>query len=312
MVQRVTDLLLERLLAGDLAAGERARLEALLAADPQAAARLAALRLENAAILAAHPPGQVAAEVARRQRGLGQAPGQGARAGAGSGGLAWAWLAAPALAGLLAVLVWRGTVPTTAESMGDLPPALRPPAGGEPSPPALQPVMPPATSAPEPAVPTGASDAGDRAKGLLPHLVVYRKRAGRTERLPPQARAAAGDLLQLGYVAAGQAHGVILSVDGRGAVTQHFPAPGSTATALAPHGQQALPQAYELDDAPDFERFFFVTSRAPLDPAPLLAAARRLAQPPSSARASRLALDPALDRDPAVGQVSFLLTKAKP
>ncbi|MEZ4473614.1 MAG: hypothetical protein R3F60_23055 [bacterium] len=62
------------------------------------------------------------------------------------------------------------------------------------------------------------------------------------------------------------------------AVTLHFPDTASADTAL-PAGQQlvTLPHAYQLDDAPRFERFFFVTAHHPLDVGELLAEARQLA-----------------------------------
>ena len=74
-----------------------------------------------------------------------------------------------------------------------------------------------------------------------------------------------GDTLQIGYVAAGQAYGVILSVDGRGTVTVHLPSASSVAQPLDQEGIVLMPFAYQLDDAPEFERFFFVTSKEEFD-----------------------------------------------
>jgi hypothetical protein len=71
------------------------------------------------------------------------------------------------------------------------------------------------------------------------------------------------DLLQLSYNGGGQSHGLIASVDGAGAVTLHFPASEGAATNLAAT-TTTLPHAYALDDAPRFERFFFVTANAPI------------------------------------------------
>ncbi|MDD9935579.1 MAG: hypothetical protein OXT09_18355, partial [Myxococcales bacterium] len=50
-------------------------------------------------------------------------------------------------------------------------------------------------------------------------LFAFRKRGARVDPLLPGATARAGDLLQLGYDAGGRAHGVLLSLDGRGVVT---------------------------------------------------------------------------------------------
>jgi len=111
--------------------------------------------------------------------------------------------------------------------------------------------------------PPGATE---RAKGG-PQLVVYRFDGVTAERLEDGALVRQGDLIQLGYVAAGAQHGVILSVDGRGDVTLHYPTSQGGPTALRSDGLRRLGRSYELDDAPDFERFFFVTADAPLDAA---------------------------------------------
>src|SRR5262249_16204658 len=81
--------------------------------------------------------------------------------------------------------------------------------------------------------------------------------------------------------AGGHGYGVIASVDGAGAVTLHFPfsedAPPQ-ATAVA-RDTTTLPHAYALDDAPRFERFFFLIANHPphlhQPPPPLPPAARR-------------------------------------
>jgi hypothetical protein len=117
----------------------------------------------------------------------------------------------------------------------------------------------------------------DRIKGLKPSLAVYRRTDRGTETLADGDIARKGDLLRLGYTAAGQSHGVIVSLDGRGAVTLHLPPNGTRAAALGRDGTILLDQAYELDDAPGWERFYFVTGEAPFDVAPIMEAARRAA-----------------------------------
>ena len=144
-----------------------------------------------------------------------------------------------------------------------------------------------------------------RVKGLEPHLVVHRQRAQAAELLVDGARVAEGDVVQLAYVAAGQAHGAILSVDGRGTVTLHAPESGTGSVPLAPAGTHALPGAYALDDAPGFERFFLVTADAPFALEEVLAAARSLAER-SDASISPLPLPSRYT------QASFLLEKPSP
>lgn len=99
-----------------------------------------------------------------------------------------------------------------------------------------------------------------RLKGLSSHLTLHRKVGEGQEALEEGALARQGDVIQLSYVAVGAKFGVIFSIDGRGQVTRHFPASIRASAELAPRGATPLTQAYELDDAPEFERFFFVTS----------------------------------------------------
>jgi len=109
-----------------------------------------------------------------------------------------------------------------------------------------------------------------------PRLLVYRKSPVGIEELRRGARARPGDVLQIGYLAAHAKYGVILSVDGRGSVTLHFPKDASEPTALEEGGARTLPFAYELDDAPRFERFFLITADSPIDVGEVLDAARSI------------------------------------
>jgi hypothetical protein len=151
---------------------------------------------------------------------------------------------------------------------------------------------------------------GTRIKGLTPVLVVYRRAGHEPERLSDGDNAAPGDEVQLAYAAAGRAYGAILSVDGRGVVTLHFPsradAPPSELKLSQPAagaiGAVALPRALALDDAPEFERFFFVTSGQPFDLGVVLASARALAQESTASRAL-------LELPTGIEQTSVLLRK---
>ncbi|ATB33915.1 ActD-like protein [Melittangium boletus] len=144
-----------------------------------------------------------------------------------------------------------------------------------------------------------------RAKGLRPRLLVHRDGASGPEELAEKTLAQAGDVVQLSYVAGDAAYGAILSVDGRGVVTLHAPESGASALPLSSSGAHALPHAYALDDAPAFERFFFITSDQPFALEPVLAAARDLAAS-DDAHLVPLALPPGL------GQTSFTLEKSAP
>ena len=142
-----------------------------------------------------------------------------------------------------------------------------------------------------------------RVKGPA-RLVVFRQVGDQAERLEQDAVARAGDLLQLRYDTGRHTYGVIASVDGAGVVTLHFPSSEDAppeATALAKKST-VLPHAYALDDAPKFERFFFITADQPIDVQQSLAALRALAQRPDSG-------DAALDLPAGLDQWSLRLKK---
>jgi len=118
---------------------------------------------------------------------------------------------------------------------------------------------------------------GDRIKGALPGLAAYRKTNSGSEILTDGAIAHNGDVIRLGYRAAGRPYGVILSIDGRGAVTLHLPPNGDQAASLQNEPTVLLDTAYELDDAPRWERFYFVTGETSFAVQPVMDAARRAA-----------------------------------
>jgi hypothetical protein len=148
----------------------------------------------------------------------------------------------------------------------------------------------------------GGAPASDRAKGGAPSLLLFRQGPNQTvERLDPGALARAHDVLQLAYQAGGRRYGVIVSIDGRGVVTRHFPAAGDDAGVLEGQGLALLRTAYRLDDAPRLERFYLVAADAPFAFATVEAAARRAAV--STSAPERLPLDASF------AQASFELRK---
>jgi hypothetical protein len=128
--------------------------------------------------------------------------------------------------------------------------------------------------APDPIAPPAVEE---RIKGLKPSLTIYRRTAAGSETLADRSVVRPGDLLRLGYNSARQPYGIVLSIDGRGLVTQHFPAAGDRAAPLARDGVTLLDSSYELDEAPGVERFYFVTGDTPFPIAPVLEAARTAA-----------------------------------
>ena len=109
-------------------------------------------------------------------------------------------------------------------------------------------------------------------------LLVYRKLQDQVELLKDGEKAQAGDLLQLAYVSAEGTYGMIFSIDGRGFITLHFPEHNGESTKLESHKQFLLSNAIELDDAPGFERFFFLTSDYPFNVNSILKEAQNMAE----------------------------------
>ncbi len=150
---------------------------------------------------------------------------------------------------------------------------------------------------------TAGTTSTERVKGLRPSLLVYRRTASGTETLADGAIARPGDLLRLGYSAVDRRFGTILSIDGRGTVTVHLPADGRSAAALGGGDKTLLDTAFELDDAPRWERFYFVTAREAFAIDPIVQAARRAVARPDPRRPDALDLPRGFD------QATFLLQK---
>lgn len=117
---------------------------------------------------------------------------------------------------------------------------------------------------------------GHRLKGDA-HLVVHRQTSDGDDILAPNGPASAGDVLQLEVAPGDESYLVVVSIDGNGSVTRHLPLDGDQAVQVDPGRTIALPNAYTLDDAPRFERFFLVADDAPFGVQPILAAATRVA-----------------------------------
>jgi len=264
----VPEWLLERYLLDELPRKRRRQLEKALAQNPGLQAKLEELRLEDRRILSAYPPEQVIPQILGRARL--------ARKGAAvSRSRRLAWVAAPALAMAVFLLVI-------------LPPILQRRLGAPGD-------SPPGNY-------TGVKGGGQRPLPT-PELRLYRRVADTDQLLHDGATARPGDLLQLAYAAGGETHGVILSIDGAGSISLHFPQHPDGDTTLRARGRVFLADAFELDAAPRFERFFLVTAREPLSAAAILEKARLLAADGSRAMTAKL------DLPAGYGQHSLLLRK---
>jgi len=117
-----------------------------------------------------------------------------------------------------------------------------------------------------------------REKGLKPYLSVYRKNGNEVEILKNNDKVKAGDLIQLGYVSKAKEYGMIFSIDGNKTVTLHYPEKIQKVPVLENQEKEVLlPNSYQLDDAPYFENFYFITSSHPLPVVVILEAAEKLA-----------------------------------
>lgn len=112
-------------------------------------------------------------------------------------------------------------------------------------------------------------------------------------RLSDGAHVKSHDLVQVAFDLQGAQYAVIVSVDGSGGSTLHWPVSIASDTKV-PAAFKALPQSFELDDAAGFERFFLVVSNEPLNAATVLEDAKRAGRngtliiPPRAAQRSLL------------------------
>ena len=106
-----------------------------------------------------------------------------------------------------------------------------------------------------------AQDDGTRIKGLDARMEIWKKTGDSAVQMQNLDEAREGDEIQLRYSVPEKCFGLLFSMDGNGTITMHM-ADGSSAVALEPGKMTTLPFAYKLDNAPKFEKFFLLTSRA--------------------------------------------------
>ncbi|MCU0235757.1 MAG: hypothetical protein MUC72_01575 [Acidobacteria bacterium] len=260
----VPDWMLERYLLDELPRKERRRMERRLEQDAGLRAELDKLRAADRQFLSAYPAEQIIPQILSRARLARTEPAPARRR-------SLAWVAVPALATAVLLLVI-------------VPPLLQRRLG----------------VAEDPGEYTGIKGGAPQAG---PALQVFLQRSGAEEALRSGDRAQAGDVLQLAYLPGRARHGVILSIDGAGGVTLHFPACAECDTTLEGGRRTLLANSFELDQAPRFERFFFITAREPLPTVMILEKAGTLA-----ADRERAMTGP-LDLPARFAQLAFLVRK---
>ena len=274
----IPDLFIEKLLLDELPQSMKER----LLKDPSVRRRLGELKAENRRILEEYPPEEMAKAIRNRSRWSGQAE----EAQADRVRPRGAPLRRPAERGApLRGLNWPRLVPVASFALLVL-------VGG----------LLLITRGPSYFIPRDQA-AVTRLKGGAAHLNIYMRTDGGARLLEEGGRVTEGATLQIGYVPGTNVYGLIVSIDGRGTVTMHFPLSAVTGQVLEGEGEVLLPYAYTLDDAPDFERFFFVVSEKPFSVETVLEAAEKLAEKPETAKSQKLPLPGRLE------QSSILLLK---
>jgi len=242
----IPDWKLERFLTGDLPESEMDEIRELEAKDAMLAQRVRMLREDNKAILNKLPFEALAGKLAGS---AGTADEMGAaqvvrtadevRTAPRFSLVKYASAAVLVLAiALVAFFAQRETVVTGAENGGDVAAAN-------------------GTAQTQVALAETPSDT--RIKGLDARMEVWKKTPTGIVQLQDLDEVREGDEIQLRYAVPEKCFGILFSMDGNGALTLHM-GNGEKSVELAPGKMNSLPFAYKLDDAPYFEKFFFVTS----------------------------------------------------
>lgn len=111
------------------------------------------------------------------------------------------------------------------------------------------------------AVAMADEDNGTRIKGMDARMEVWKKTGDSAVQMQNLDAASEGDEIQLRYSVPEKCYGLLFSMDGNGTITMHM-GDNNRAIVLEPGKMTTLPFAYKLDNAPKFEKFFLLTSKA--------------------------------------------------
>lgn len=100
----------------------------------------------------------------------------------------------------------------------------------------------------------------NRIKGFDARIEIWKKTETGIVQLENFDEVKENDEIQVRYSVPEKCFGILFSMDGNGNLTQHM-GNAEKAIALLPGKMNSLPFAYKLDNAPHFEKFFFVTSK---------------------------------------------------
>ena len=234
----IPDWKLERFLTGDLPESEMREIRELEATDALLAQRIKLLREDNKAILNKLPFEAVADRIAE-VKDIADA----AEAKKVASSFRFLKFASAAVLVLAVALVALMTQRETIVTGGNV-------AGGD---------VAQARDAQNTQVALAETPSDTRIKGLDARMEVWKKTEAGIVQLQDLDEVREGDEIQLRYAVPEKCYGLLFSMDGNGALTLHM-GDGEKAVELAPGKMNSLPFAYKLDDAPYFEKFFFVTS----------------------------------------------------
>ena len=228
----IPDWKLERYLTGDLPAEEMREIRDMEATDEVFAGRVKLLREDNAAILKKLPFEKLSEKISAMP---GRSNGAGNTVRVNFTLVKFAAAAALVLAVVTVALFSQRDITVPAQS---------------------------ANGTMDVAMVTDVENAmGDtRIKGLDARMEVWKKIGDSAVQMSNLDEAREGDEIQLRYSVPEKCFGLLFSMDGNGTLTMHM-AEGNKAIALEPGKMTTLPFAYQLDNAPKFEKFFFLTSR---------------------------------------------------
>ena len=147
------------------------------------------------------------------------------------------------------------------------------------------------------------TDNGIRLKGITPEIHIYQKKDDGVLRLFDYSKVGENDQLQIRYQRSNYRYGAMFSIDGNHQVTLLFPDNSNASTELSADSIADFPFSYQLDGAPEFERFFMLMSHNPIDIRTVLTKAENLSLDLDTAKSSQT---PIID---GVFQTSVLLSK---
>ncbi|HSQ40888.1 MAG TPA: hypothetical protein VLM37_01260 [Fibrobacteraceae bacterium] len=102
-----------------------------------------------------------------------------------------------------------------------------------------------------------------RTKGLHDRLELWLKDGDGVALLKEGVKLRQGELIQIFFQVEKKGYAAILSLDGRGHWTTHFPEMGGSAQMVESGKPGFLPFSYQLDDAPRYEVFWLLTCDQP-------------------------------------------------